>query len=137
MEGNLATGVRLATTFPLGVNLNADPYKQAPYETLMDMRWVGELLWLLVPVGGEIQKFPSTIPDYPFQQGGYMNPSNINYNTSQAGGVRNCTCHRAANIVRDIKRTQNDRHPRSDRGRESRTDPSGNKANTSSGTATM
>jgi arylsulfatase len=55
-----------------------------PFDSMMYIRWYGDLMWLFVPVGGQVKQFFSTIPGYPFQAGASMNPSNINYNTLKA-----------------------------------------------------
>jgi arylsulfatase A-like enzyme len=84
VNGNIATGTRLVTNWPLVVNLRADPYENMPFESGMYLRWYGDLMWLFVPVGGKVKEFLTTIPQYPFQEGSSMNPSNINYMTLKA-----------------------------------------------------
>jgi len=87
IEGNIATGVRLPTSWPLIVNLKADPYEMMPHHSQMYIRWYGDNIWLFVPVGGKIKEFLATIPDYPFQEGANMNPSRLNHNTLKAASV--------------------------------------------------
>jgi arylsulfatase len=41
-------------------------------------------MWLFVPVQTEIQKFLSTMSDYPFQEGQSLNAGGINYNSLKA-----------------------------------------------------
>ncbi len=41
-------------------------------------------MWLFVPVQNQIKKFLQTIPDYPFQEGGVLNPAGLNYQTLKA-----------------------------------------------------
>jgi arylsulfatase len=84
IEGNIAFGTRKVTGWPIVVNLKADPYEIMPFDSMMYIRWYGDLMWLFVPVGGQVKQFFSTIPGYPFQAGASMNPSNINYNTLKA-----------------------------------------------------
>jgi arylsulfatase A-like enzyme len=84
LDGNMATGTRKVTGFPMVVNLRADPYERMPFDSAMYFRWYGDLLWLFVPVGQQVKTFLSTIPGYPFQQGSSMNPSGINYNAIKA-----------------------------------------------------
>jgi arylsulfatase len=38
-------------------------------------------MWLMVPAQAFVQKFFSTIEDYPFQPGGSLSASNIGYGT--------------------------------------------------------
>lgn len=80
-KGNLADGIREVPSFPVVVNLRADPYEKAPHESEMYLRWMIDNMWLFVPVGDSIKEFMATIPKYPMQRGLNMNPSNINYNT--------------------------------------------------------
>ena len=47
IEGNIATGVRLPTSWPLIVNLKADPYEMMPHHSEMYMRWYADNIWLL------------------------------------------------------------------------------------------
>lgn len=84
VSGNIATGVRDVTNWPLLVNLKADPYEQMPFHSEMYMRWYADNIWLFVPVAEKIRAFLITIPQFPFQEGAAMNPSNINYNTLKA-----------------------------------------------------
>lgn len=84
MEGNIATGTRQVTGWPLIVNLKADPYEKMPHESAMYLRWYGDNIWLFVPVQAEVQKFLATIPDYPFQQGSSLNAAGINYQSLKA-----------------------------------------------------
>jgi arylsulfatase len=87
INGNIALGVRNVTGWPIIVNLKADPYEKMPTESLMYARWYSDNMWLFVPVGGKVNEFLSTIPNYPFQEGGAMNPSGINYNSLKAAAV--------------------------------------------------
>ena len=87
VDGNIALGTRKVTGWPLIVNLRADPYEQMPFESMMYMQWYADNLWLFVPIGLQVKNFLRTIPDYPFQEGGSMGPSNINYNTLKAAAA--------------------------------------------------
>ena len=53
----------------------------------MYIRWMADNMWLFVPIQEEIQKFLSTIPDYPFQEGMPLNAGNINYTTLKAANI--------------------------------------------------
>jgi arylsulfatase len=87
IEGNIATGERVITNWPLLVNLRADPYERMPHESDMYLRWYADNLWLFVPVQQKIQQFLATIPQYPFQEGMALNVGNINYMTLKAAGI--------------------------------------------------
>jgi arylsulfatase A-like enzyme len=87
-RGNIATGTREVTGWPLIVNLRADPYEKGPTEAdLGYLRWYADNMWTFVPAQVYIKKFLATIPDYPFQQGSSLNAAGINYNTLKAAGA--------------------------------------------------
>ena len=84
VDGNIATGIRKVTGWPVIVNLRADPYEKMPYESAMYLRWYADNIWLFVPVQQKLKGFLSTIPQYPFQQGSSLNAANINYKSLKA-----------------------------------------------------
>lgn len=84
MQGNIATGTRQVTGWPLIVNLKADPYEKMPHESEMYLRWYADNIWLFVPIQAEIKKFLVTIPQFPFQQGSSLNAAGINYQSLKA-----------------------------------------------------
>ncbi len=59
-----------------------------PFGSMMYVRWYADNLWLFVPVGEQVKQFIGSIQDYPFQEGGGMNPSGINYKTLKAAGAQ-------------------------------------------------
>ena len=87
VDGNIATGTRKVTNWPILVNLRADPYEKMPFQSAMYLRWYGDNLWLFVPVQQKLKGFMSTIPGYPFQEGSSLSASNINYMTLKAMGA--------------------------------------------------
>jgi arylsulfatase len=88
IEGNIATGERIVTNWPLIINLGADPYEEMHEEGEMGyLRWFADNMWLFVPVGEEIQKFLATIPGYPFQEGQALNAGGINYQSLKAFNI--------------------------------------------------
>ena len=87
IDGNIATGTRKVTGWPLIVNLRADPYETMPFESGMYIRWYGDNIWLFVPVQQKLKAFLSTIPDYPFQEGSSLNAAGINYQTLKAAAA--------------------------------------------------
>ena len=87
-NGNIATGVREITGWPMIVNLRADPFEKGPHEAEMGyLRWYADNMWLFVPVQGVIKEFLASINDYPFQTGASLNAAGINYNTLRAASV--------------------------------------------------
>ena len=83
-NGNIATGTRDVTGWPEIVNLRADPYEKAPRESAMYMRWYADNIWLFVPVQEKLKAFLTTLPQFPFAQGGSLNAAGINYNSLKA-----------------------------------------------------
>jgi arylsulfatase A-like enzyme len=85
IEGNIATGERVVTNWPLIINLKADPYEEMHEEADMGyLKWFADNMWLFVPVQAELKKFFLTIPNYPFQEGSNLSAGNINYGTLKA-----------------------------------------------------
>jgi arylsulfatase A-like enzyme len=87
IEGNIMTGVRNVTAAPIIVNLRADPYENMPFESQMYMRWFADNMWLFVPIAQKTKEFLVTIPQYPFQAGEVLQPSDINYKTLTVAGA--------------------------------------------------
>jgi arylsulfatase len=87
IEGNIMSGVRNVTAWPILVNLRADPYEKMPLESQMYLRWYADNMWLFVPIGQKVKEFLVTIPQYPFQAGEVLQPSDINYKTLTVAGA--------------------------------------------------
>jgi arylsulfatase A-like enzyme len=84
VNGNIATGQRVVTGWPLIVNLRADPYEKMPFESGMYIRWYADNIWLFVPIQAKVKEFLMTLPQFPFQEGASLNAAGINYNTLKA-----------------------------------------------------
>jgi arylsulfatase len=84
LEGNITDAQRIETSWPLVINLKADPYEQAWEESGMYLRWMADNMWLFVPVQGEIQKFLMSMDGFPFQEGQSLNAGGINYQSLKA-----------------------------------------------------
>lgn len=87
ITGNIATGVRLPTNWPLIVNLKADPYEMMPFHSDMYIRWYADNMWLFVPIQEKVAGFIGSLKGYPFQEGMDLNAAGINYNTLKAAQV--------------------------------------------------
>jgi hypothetical protein len=87
VDGNIALGTRKVTNWPLITNLRADPYEKMVFDSMMYIRWAGDNMWLYVPVGGKLREFLGTLDQYPFQEGGSLNPSGINYMSLKAAAA--------------------------------------------------
>jgi len=81
IDGNIATGTRKVTGWPIIVNLRADPYEHMPFESGSYIRWYADNLWLFVPIQQKIKGFFSDFDKYPYQAGSSLNAAGINYQT--------------------------------------------------------
>ena len=82
VEGNIATGTRKVTSWPLIINLKADPYETMWKDGEMGyLRWYADQMWTFVPVQQKLQQFMATIPEYPYQSGESLNAAGISYQT--------------------------------------------------------
>ncbi|MCM8529539.1 MAG: arylsulfatase [Lentisphaeraceae bacterium] len=79
VEGDIATGQRIITNWPMVTNLKADPYEKAMHESKMYIRWMADNMWLFVPIGDKIQEFVGSLKGYPFQAGMNLNPAGLDY----------------------------------------------------------
>jgi arylsulfatase len=78
-DGNIASGVRVVTGWPILINLRADPYEKGPHEADMGyLRWYADNMWTFVPAQVYLKAFLDTIPDYPSQTGSSLNAAGIN-----------------------------------------------------------
>ena len=84
LEGNITDAQRIEPSWPLVINLKADPYEHAWEESGMYMRWMADNMWLFVPVQVQIQKFLASMNGYPFQEGMSLNAGGINYRSLKA-----------------------------------------------------
>ena len=85
IKGNIATGTREVTGWPMIVNLRADPYEKGPHEAEMGyLRWYADNMWVFVPIQTVIKEFLGTVPGFPFQEGGSLNAAGINYHSLKA-----------------------------------------------------
>jgi arylsulfatase len=84
LQGNITDATREETAWPAIINLKADPYEHAWEESGLYLRWMADNMWLFVPIQAEIQKFLTTLADYPFQEGSSLNAAGINYRSLKA-----------------------------------------------------
>ena len=68
MEGSIAEAFRKSPSWPIVINLRADPY-EVSYKAALYTRWYGENMWLFVPAQAFAAEFLSTFKDYPPQMG--------------------------------------------------------------------
>ncbi|MCP5523297.1 MAG: arylsulfatase [Verrucomicrobiales bacterium] len=82
-DGNIAFGSRKVTSWAGITNLRMDPYEKASHEGGSYLDWYARQMWLLVPIQGVIKEFFADFTDYPYQTGGSLNASGINYGMLQ------------------------------------------------------
>ncbi len=88
IEGNIATGTRQVTGWPLIINLKADPYEiMWKHGEMGYMRWYGDNMWIFVPIQEVIKEFFSDYTNYPRQEGSSLNAAGINYRTIKAAQI--------------------------------------------------
>lgn len=78
-EGNIATATREVTSWAGITNLRMDPYERGIKEGGGAMQFIGQQMWLLVPIQAKVKAFFSDFDQYPYQVGGSLNASGINY----------------------------------------------------------
>ena len=71
-EGAINTAYRKTPAWPIIVNFRADPFESAPHDSGMYVRWYADLLWIFVPIQGEVAKFAATLKEYPPVSGGSL-----------------------------------------------------------------
>jgi arylsulfatase len=81
-EGAINTAYRKTPAWPLIVNLRADPFESAPHDSGMYVRWYADLLWIFVPIQGEVAKFAASLKEYPPVTGGSLS-GGLSYRTTQ------------------------------------------------------
>jgi len=97
IEGNIATGRREVTNWPLIVNLKADPYEKAIQESEMGyLRWYADNMWLFVPIQNKLMGFFKSLKGYPFQEGSSLSAGNIDYRTLKA--------YKAMNLLEELRK---------------------------------
>jgi arylsulfatase len=78
-EGNIATATREVTSWAMITNLRMDPYERGLKEGGEAMKFFGQQMWLLVPIQQKIREFFADFEQFPYQTGGSLNASGINY----------------------------------------------------------
>ncbi len=78
-EGNIATATREVPAWALIANLRMDPYERGMKEGGGAIELLARNMWLIVPVQGKIKEFFSDFAQFPYQEGGSLNASGINY----------------------------------------------------------
>lgn len=97
LEGGINTAIRETPSWPLIVNLKADPYEKMWEEGKLGyLRWYADNMWLFVPIQQQVANFLGTLEGYPFQEGSSLSASGINYRSLKA-----------LKILEELKRSRN------------------------------
>jgi arylsulfatase len=78
-EGNIATATREVTSWAMITNLRMDPYERGMKEGGEAMKFLGQQMWLLVPIQQKIREFFADFDQFPYQTGSSLNASGIGY----------------------------------------------------------
>lgn len=82
VQGNIATGVRQPSNWPLIINLKADPYEiMWKHGEVGYLRWFADNMWIFVPIQMVIKDFFADYDQFPRQEGSSLNAAGINYNS--------------------------------------------------------
>lgn len=85
LEGGINTAIRETPSWPLIINLKADPFEKMWEESKLGyLRWYADNMWLFVPIQAKVQQFLGSLDGYPFQPGSSLSASGINYRSLKA-----------------------------------------------------
>jgi arylsulfatase len=76
MEGSIAEAYRKAPSWPVVINLRADPY-EVSWNSALYTRWYADNMWLFVPAQQYAADFLATFEDYPPVKGGTLSIDNV------------------------------------------------------------
>jgi len=81
--GPINEAIRTVPAWPKIINLKADPYEHAAFESSMYNRWYGDNMWLFVPLQQQVAQFMASLEGYPLQVGSTLSASDIGYQSLQ------------------------------------------------------
>jgi len=76
MEGSINEGYRKTPSWPIVINLRADPFEES-YKSSMYVRWYADNMWLFVPAQQYVAQFLQTFKDFPPVEGGTLSVDNV------------------------------------------------------------
>lgn len=76
IEGAINTAYRKSPSWPLAINLRADPYEVSP-DSGMYTKWYGDNMWLFVPAQRFAANFLQTFKDFPPQTGSSLSVDKV------------------------------------------------------------
>jgi arylsulfatase len=71
MEGSINEAYRKTPSWPIVINLRADPY-EVSWKSAMYTKWYGENMWLFVPAQAYVGQFLKTFEEFPPVSGGSL-----------------------------------------------------------------
>ena len=76
MEGAINEAYRKTASWPIVINLRADPY-EVSWKSALYIRWMADNMWLFVPAQALATEFLKTFQDFPPVQGGTLSIDNV------------------------------------------------------------
>jgi len=71
MEGSINEGFRKTPSWPLAINLRADPF-EVSWKSALYTRWYGDNMWLFVPAQALVGQFLASFKEFPPVGGGSL-----------------------------------------------------------------
>ncbi|MGI9546599.1 MAG: arylsulfatase [Flavobacteriaceae bacterium] len=71
MEGSINEAYRKTPSWPIVINLRADPF-EVSFKSALYTRWLGDNMWMFVPAQAYVAQFLGTFKDFPPVQGGSL-----------------------------------------------------------------
>jgi arylsulfatase len=76
-EGAIWEALRFKPAWPKVINLRADPFEKAPFESEMYLRWMADQMWLFVPAQQYIGQFLATFKEFPARGGSTLSVDQV------------------------------------------------------------
>ena len=76
MEGNISEAYRKTPSWPILINLRADPF-EVSMESSMYIRWFADNMWTFVPAQAYVAQFLETFKEFPPVQGSSLGVDNV------------------------------------------------------------
>jgi arylsulfatase A-like enzyme len=76
MEGSINEAYRKSPSWPVVINLRADPF-EVSWQSALYTRWYADNMWLFVPAQAYATQFLQTFEDYPPVTGGSLSIDNV------------------------------------------------------------
>ncbi|MEH0157119.1 arylsulfatase [Limibacter armeniacum] len=77
MEGPINEAYRKIPSWPVVVNLRADPFENAAFESANYIKWYADNMWLFVPAQNYVAQFLETFKEYPPKRGSSLSVDEV------------------------------------------------------------